>query len=65
MVLPVPVFSQIPPSNPMGPKPSQPQSGELFRPRLDEQISMWHQFEPVEHAFDTPGFAVKPRYGAY
>ena len=47
----------------MGPKPSQPQSGELFRPRLDEQISMWHQFEPVEHAFDTPGFAVLNRPG--
>ena len=26
----------------MGPKPSQPQSGELFRPRLDEQINMQH-----------------------
>ena len=26
----------------MGPKPSQPQSGELFRPRLDEQINMLH-----------------------
>ncbi|MDA8522945.1 IS5 family transposase [Acidovorax sp. NCPPB 4044] len=26
----------------MGPKPSQPQSGELFRPRLDEQINMKH-----------------------
>ena len=24
----------------MGPKPSQPQSGELFRPRLDEQLNM-------------------------
>ena len=26
----------------MRPKPSQPQSGELFRPRLDEQINMRH-----------------------
>ncbi len=26
----------------MGPKPSQPQSGELFRPRLDEQLNMTH-----------------------
>ena len=26
----------------MGPKPSQPQTGELFRPRLDEQINMKH-----------------------
>ena len=26
----------------MAPKPSQPQSGELFRPRLDEQINMKH-----------------------
>ena len=26
----------------MGPKSSQPQSGELFRPRLDEQINMQH-----------------------
>ena len=26
----------------MGPKPSQPQSGELFRPRLDEQLNMKH-----------------------
>jgi len=26
----------------MGPKPSQPQSGELFRPRLDAQINMQH-----------------------
>jgi IS5 family transposase len=42
MVLPAPVFLQICPSNPMGPKPSQPQTGELFRPRLDEQINMKH-----------------------
>lgn len=26
----------------MGPKPSLPQSGELFRPRLDEQLNMQH-----------------------
>ena len=26
----------------MGPKPSQPQSGELFRPLLDEQLNMKH-----------------------
>ena len=26
----------------MGPKPSQPHSGELFRPRLDEQLNMQH-----------------------
>ena len=26
----------------MGPKPSQPHSGELFRPRLDEQLNMKH-----------------------
>ena len=26
----------------MGPKPSQPQTGELFRPRLGEQINMKH-----------------------
>ncbi|GKT26444.1 hypothetical protein AVHM3334_21035 [Acidovorax sp. SUPP3334] len=26
----------------MGPKPSQPQTAELFRPRLDEQINMRH-----------------------
>ncbi|MDH2235036.1 transposase, partial [Pigmentiphaga sp. GD03639] len=26
----------------MGPKPSQPQTAELFRPRLDEQINMQH-----------------------
>ena len=42
MVLPAPVFLQSCPSNPMGPKPSQPQSGELFRPRLDEQLNMKH-----------------------
>ena len=41
-LLPIPVFLQIPPKNPMGPKPSQPQSGELFRPRLDEQLNMKH-----------------------
>ena len=42
MVLAVPVFLQICPSNPMGPKSSQPQSGELFRPLLDEQLNMKH-----------------------
>ena len=42
MVLPLPVFLQIPPRNSMGPKPSLPQSGELFRPRLDEQLNMQH-----------------------
>lgn len=26
----------------MGPKPSQPQTAELFRPRLDEQVNMKH-----------------------
>ena len=26
----------------MGPKPSQQQFGDLFRPRLDEQLSMMH-----------------------
>jgi IS5 family transposase len=26
----------------MGPKPSQPQTAELFRPRLDKQINMQH-----------------------
>ena len=26
----------------MGPKPVQPQTSELFRPRLDEQIDMQH-----------------------
>ena len=26
----------------MGPKSSQPQSGELFRPLLDEQLNMKH-----------------------
>lgn len=26
----------------MAPKPSQPQTAELFRPRLDEQINMQH-----------------------
>jgi len=26
----------------MGPKPSQPQTAELFRPRLDEQLNMKH-----------------------
>ncbi|RAR76099.1 IS5 family transposase, partial [Paracidovorax anthurii] len=26
----------------MGPKPSQPHTAELFRPRLDEQINMKH-----------------------
>ncbi len=26
----------------MDPKPSQPQTAELFRPRLDEQINMKH-----------------------
>jgi len=26
----------------MGPKPSQPHSGELFRPRLDDQLNMQH-----------------------
>jgi hypothetical protein len=40
--LPVPVFLQIPPRNPIGPKPSQPQSGELFRPKLDEQLNTKH-----------------------
>lgn len=42
MVLPEPVFLQIPPRIPMGPKPSQPQTAELLRPRLDEQINMKH-----------------------
>ena len=42
MVLPLPFFLQIPPKSPMGPKPSQPQTAELFRPRLDEQINMKH-----------------------
>lgn len=40
MVLPVPVFLQILPGSLMGPKPSQPHTAELFRPRLDEQINM-------------------------
>lgn len=39
MVLPEPVFLQIPS---MSPKPSQPQTAELFCPRLDEQINMKH-----------------------
>ena len=30
----------------MGPKPSQPQSGDLFRPTLDEQLNMKH---PLVH----------------
>lgn len=42
MVLPAPVFLQLPPIYPMRPKPSLPQSGELFRPRLDEQLNMQH-----------------------
>lgn len=42
MVLPAPVFLQICPSNPMGLKSSQPQSCELFPPRLDEQLNLKH-----------------------
>jgi hypothetical protein len=42
MVSPVPVFLQIHPGNQMGPKPFQPQTTELFRPRLGEQINMHH-----------------------
>lgn len=44
----------------MGPKPSQPQTAELFRPRVDEQINMHHplvrlaaliDFTEIERAF--------------
>lgn len=42
MVLPIAVSLQIAPRSLMGPKPSQPQTAELFRPRLDEQINMKH-----------------------
>jgi IS5 family transposase len=37
-----PVFLQISPRSLMGPKSSQPQSGELFRPRLDELLNLRH-----------------------
>jgi len=40
MVLYQPICLQISPRIAMPPKPSQPQSGELFRPRLDEQLNM-------------------------
>jgi len=36
----------------MGPKPSQPQSGELFRPRLDEQINMRHPLAKLAALID-------------
>ena len=36
------VFLQIFPRIPMGPQPSQPQTAELFRPRLDELLNMQH-----------------------
>ena len=36
------VFLQISPRIPMGPQPSQPQTAELFRPRLDELLNMLH-----------------------
>ncbi len=38
--------------NTMGPKPSQPQSGELFRPRLDEQINMRHPLAKLAALID-------------
>ena len=38
----------------MGPKPSQPESGELFRPRLDEQINMKHPLVKLTALIDWP-----------
>ncbi|MCW3662522.1 IS5 family transposase [Burkholderia cenocepacia] len=38
----------------MGPKPSQPESGELFRPRLDEQINMKHPLVKLAALIDWP-----------
>lgn len=40
--LPKSVFSQILPKNPMGLKLLLPQTAELFRPRLDEQMNTSH-----------------------
>ena len=54
MVLPTPVFLQIPPRIPMGPKPSQPQTAELFRPRLDEQMSMPYPLVKLAALIDWP-----------
>lgn len=36
----------------MGPKPSQPQTAELFRSRLDEQINMQHPLVRVASLID-------------
>ena len=52
MVLAVPVFLQTPPKSPMGPRPSQPQSGELFRLQLDEQINMKHPLVKLASLID-------------
>ncbi|MBV2163769.1 MAG: IS5 family transposase [Comamonas sp.] len=47
----------------MGPKPSQPQTAELFRPRLDEQLNMRHplvklaaliDWSEIERTFAVP-----------
>ncbi|WP_280192866.1 IS5 family transposase [Delftia sp. PS-11] len=38
----------------MGPKPSQPHTAELFRPRLDEQINMKHPLVKLAALIDWP-----------
>ncbi len=39
----------------MRPKPSQPQTGELFRARLDEQINMRHRQPAAGQEPPAPG----------
>jgi len=39
----------------MRPKPSQPQTGELFRARLDEQINMRHRHPAAGQEPPAPG----------
>ncbi|SDD64437.1 transposase, IS5 family, partial [Paracidovorax valerianellae] len=36
----------------MAPNPSQPQTAELFRPRLDEQINMKHPLVKLAELID-------------
>lgn len=52
----------------MGPKPSQPQTAELFRPHLDELLSMQHPLvaysHPIGQGFSVRGEASKRRVGS-
>ncbi len=50
----------------MGPKSSQPQSGKLFRPRLDEQLNMKHPLVTlIDWAEIERTFAVSFTSGRY